>query len=450
MSGFFTMLTSTSRALDAQRAGLAVAGQNIANLNTDGYARRSIQLADDQLGSVQVLGVQARRDALLDARVRHELPAEAREGAMADALSVVEASLGTAGASIDGRLTAFFDAFAALASDPTSTVARDTVVSQGRQLAGAFADMSARFDASQREADTSIRGGVSELNAMAQRVSTLNDAITTANGANVSALVDERTLVLEQMSGIADVQVMTRTDGAVDVAIGPGQPLVVGGRTFALDVVDAAPDGFAHVMANGVDLTATLERGRLGGLISVRDTAVPSYRAGLDELAYGVTQQINAVHQAGYGMNGTTGQAFFTPLGTAPGAAAAMAVDAAVIADSARVAASQSGTAGDNLTARALADLRNARGMANQSTFAESWGQTVYRVGSDAAGARAQQQSRHDVVTQVQQLRDQVSGVSLDEEAGHMLKFQRAYEANARYFTAVDDLLDTLLNMARS
>lgn len=450
MSGLFTMLTSTSRALDAQRAGLAVAGQNIANLNTDGYARRAIQLGEDRLGGVEILGIRARRDTLLDARVRHELPAEAREGALADALAVIETSLGTTGASIDGRLTAFFDAFSSLASDPTSVVARDAVVSEGRLLARSFADMSARLDASAREADAGIRGSAGELNALAARVSSLNGAIATANGANIAGLVDERTLVLQQMSEIADVQVLHRSDGAADVAIGNGQPLVVGGRSFDIQVTDTPPDGFAQLTTNGADITHAIERGRIAGLVAARDASVPAYREALDQLAYQVTEQVNAVHQTGYGLGGTTGQAFFTTLGTPNGAASAMSVDAAVLADSTLVAAGATTAPADNQVARALADLRSARGMANQATFGESWGQLVYRVGLDTATARAQQEARHTVVAQVEQMRDQVSGVSLDEEAGNMLKFQRAYEANARYFTAVDDLLDTLLNMARA
>lgn len=449
MAGLFSMLGSAARALDAHRGGLAVAGQNIANLNTEGYARRTIQLAEDRLGSVEILGIRARRDALLDARLRQELPAEAREAAMADALGVVEASLGTAGSSLDARLTALFDAFSALAGDPASVVARDNVVARGRQLAREFAEMSARFETTQREADTGVRAGVAELNALAERVSSLNGAIATANGANVDGLVDERTLVLRQMAEIADVQVMARGDGAVDVAVGPGQPLVVGSRTFAVEIVDAPPLGFAHVSAGGVDITGAMERGRIGGLLAVRDAIVPSYRTALDELAYGVAQQVNVVHQAGYGLGGTTGQAFFAPLGAVAGAAAAIAVDPAVAGDSSRVAAGQTTATGDNQAARALAALRDARGMSNQTTFGESWAQLVHRVGADTASAAAQRKSRQDIVTQLEELRDQVSGVSLDEEAGNMLKFQRAYEANARYFTAIDDLLDTLLNMAR-
>lgn len=449
MAGLFTMLGTTARALDAHRAGLAVAGQNIANLNTDGYSRRTIQLAEDRMGSVEIAGVQAQRDALLDARVRREVPGEAREAALADSLSVVEASLGTAGESLDARLTAFFDAFSSLASDPTSLVARDNVVAEGQTLARAFADQSGRLDGSQREADTAIRAGVAEINALAERVAKLNGAIAVSNGANVEGLIDERTGVLRQMAEIADVQVVQRADGAVDVAVGPGQPMVVGTRAFAIEVADAAGTGFAQLSINGADLSGQIAQGRLGGLLTVRDTAIPGYRAALDDLAYGVAQQVNAVHAAGYGLGGATGQNFFTPLGSAVGAAAALAVDPAVVANSSLVAAGQTASPGDNQAARALAALRDARGMANQSTFGESWAQLVRRVGNDSASAQAQRQSRHDVVAQIDELRDQVSGVSLDEEAGNMLKFQRAYEANARFFTTVNDLLDTLMNMAR-
>ena len=81
------------------------------------------------------------------------------------------------------------------------------------------------------------------------------------------------------------------------------------------------------------------------------------------------------------------------------------------------------------------------------ATFSDSWGQLVYRAGSDTRIALAEQQSRGEVVAQVERLRDQVSGVSLDEESAQMLKYQRAYEANARFFTTINSVLDTLMNM---
>jgi flagellar hook-associated protein 1 FlgK len=96
---------------------------------------------------------------------------------------------------------------------------------------------------------------------------------------------------------------------------------------------------------------------------------------------------------------------------------------------------------------KAITDLRDARVVGGSATFADSWGQLVYRVGSDSQSAQIQRKSRQEVVDQVERLRDQVSGVSLDEEAAQMLRFQRAYEANARYFTTVDSVLATLLRI---
>ena len=128
------------------------------------------------------------------------------------------------------------------------------------------------------------------------------------------------------------------------------------------------------------------------------------------------------------------------------GAAAGLAVSGAIQGNPSLVAASQTGAPGDNQVALAIAALRSQPVLAGgTASFTEGWAQLAYRVGSDADGARTEQGSRRDVLGQVERLRDQVSGVSLDEEAASMLKFQRAYEANAKYFTAVDDMLQTLM-----
>ncbi len=105
---------------------------------------------------------------------------------------------------------------------------------------------------------------------------------------------------------------------------------------------------------------------------------------------------------------------------------------------------------GDNQTARALADLRDARVMSGgTATPAGAWSNFVYRVGSDVSAARAASSTRDQVVRQLERLRDQASGVSLDEEAANLMRFQRSYEASARYFTTIVDTLDTLMAMVR-
>ncbi len=447
MSGLLTSLSMAARAMDAQRAGLAVTGENIANLNTDGYVRRNIQLAEGRPAGVDVLGVRAQRDRLLEARVRQELPSASREGAVADSLSVVEAALGDAGASLDAQLSAFFDSFAALTQDPSSTVARDGVILQGRLLTRSFNDLAGRLDDARRGTDVSVRAGIDSINRLATQVASLNTAINAANGGSVEALKDEQQVALTELAKLADITVIARSDGGVDVSLGQGRAVVMGANTYSLNAVDTPPSGFARVELGGRDITAEFTNGGLSGLLDVRDVMVPGYQARLDVIAFTLAQQVNTAHAAGTDLLGNAGGNFFAALGGPVGAAAAMDLEAAVAADPRLIAASLTGAPGDNQTAKAIAAIRDTRVVGGASTLAESWSQLVYRVGSDAQTAQSQQKGRQEVVDQVERLRDQVSGVSLDEEAATMLRFQRAYEANARYFSTVDQVLATLLHL---
>ena len=447
MSGLFSSLSMAARSLEAQRAGLDVAGQNIANLNTPGYTRRRLSLAEvtNGTGGVEVVGTRAVRDAILDRRVRTAIPDAAREGAILGSLSLVETTIGAPGQGIDGRLAAFFDAFSALSVDPTSTVARNGVVLQGRDLATAFNATASSLADSARLADRGVRDAVGQVNRLSQQIASLNDAIATANGIGVDALKDQQRLAIEELSGLTAVSVLTRTDGGVDVTIPSGRALVIGGSTYDVTLGNG-PGGLATLSLGGADITSDLASGSIGGLLHTRDTLIPGYQTSLDTLAFGVAQAVNTLHQGGFDLNGNPGAAFFTPPAGVAGAAAALAVSAPLQANSSLLAASQTGAPGDNQVARAIAALRDQPVLGGTTSFAEGWAALAYQVGSDADGARAEQSSRRDVLDQVEGLRDQVSGVSLDEEAAMMLKFQRAYEANAKYFSAVDAMLQTLMN----
>ncbi len=453
MSGLFESLTSASNSLQAQRAGLDVVGQNLANINTPGYARRTLILAEvspvDALSAgrgVTVVEVRALRDQLVDARLRREQGDTAHDTALAEMLSTVESAVGLPGSSLDAQATAFFDALAALSSDPTSAVARDDVVRQGADLTRAFHDMVGQFSTVQRDADASLRSSVAEVNSLATELAGLNVDIA-ANSYDAEAIRDRQGVILARLGELADVSVLSRADGGVDVTLASGRAIVIGENAYSLD---ASPTGLATVTLEGVDVTAELTGGRIGGLRQVRDSIVPGYIGQMDQLAYDLATAVNAVHGAGFDATGApAGNFFAAPAGVA-GAAAALAIDPAVAADSARVAASATGAAGDNGTARQLAALRDAplSGAGTPSAF-EAWSRFVYGVGTDVAGARAAASSHGQVVQQLQQLQAQTSGVSYDEEAAHMMRYQRAYEANAQYFRTITDALDALMEMVR-
>jgi flagellar hook-associated protein 1 FlgK len=197
-----------------------------------------------------------------------------------------------------------------------------------------------------------------------------------------------------------------------------------------------------------VDVTSALRTGSLGGLLSVRDEFVPSYRLQLDTLAHGVATAVNAVHATGFDGSGAAGGAFFAPPAAIGGAAASLQLDALLAGDPGRVAAAGIPSSGDNQVARQLADLRDAA-IVDGTSPASAWTRLVYRVGSDVHGAGLELASRREIVHQIEMLRDGVSGVSIDEEAAMMMRFQRAYEANARFFSVIDEVLQTLLSLKR-
>jgi flagellar hook-associated protein 1 len=457
MSGLFGALTMASRSLAAQQFGLELVGQNIANVNTDGYSRRTVDFVAvppytrlDAGGGVDVQGVRAIRDSLLENRLWQELPEEQKQSSISDALGIVELALGDAGASLDDSLTQFFDSFATLAEDPTSPTARQQVLLQGDKVSSAFGDMANRLTLAQRDSDLRVKGVVDQINSLASRIATLNVSIAQALGAGLDAdtLKDEQREAVKTLSGLIDVNVITRQDGGLDVTFGLGRPLVIGDSGFTLEATPTGPLGLYTISSNGVVVQGEITSGSLGGLLQVRDTTIPAYRSRLDDIAYALANQVNALSTSGFDLNGAAGQAFFTPLASASGAARALSVNAAVAADPALIVAAGVNAVGDNQIARAVGNLRDSRVMlSNTATLHDAWSRLVYQAGTDREVATANAGTRGEIVRQVETLRDSVSGVSLDEEAANMMKFQRAYEANARFFTTVNSALDTLLNL---
>jgi flagellar hook-associated protein 1 len=449
--GLIDSLTMAARSLQSQQYAMDVTGHNIANVNTAGYARRVtdfVSVPPKSGGGVDVQGVRGIRDLLLERRLTREVPLASRHASIADALGVVETTLGKPGESIDGHMTAFFDAFTSLAENPASPVARNQVQVAGQSLATAFNEMATRFDSAQRDADTRIRHTVTEINSLAGRIAQLNDGIGRGNGDTTSlTLRDQQSDLLRQLSELVDISVIERQNGGVDVTIGSGRALVVADVHYQLGVTNTPPAGYAALTSNGFTVTSEITGGSLGGLLQVRDSDIPSYENALDTLASDTIAQVNSRHQAGFDLAGVAGIAFFQPTGVVAGAAAGMQVNAAIVGNNALIAAAGVALAGDNGAAKNIADLRSQRVLnGNTATLTDSWSSLVYQVGADAKAAADMRDSREDVVREVDALRDQVAGVSLDEEALNMLKFQRAYEANARFFTIVDRMLDTLVN----
>jgi flagellar hook-associated protein 1 FlgK len=298
-----------------------------------------------------------------------------------------------------------------------------------------------------------VRAAVGEINTLVGQIASLNRSLGATDPASGEAqhLRDEITRHIDELSALVDIDVVETSDGLYDVTFGSGRPLVIADNAYTIGITNRAVTGVADLTVNGVVVTGEVTAGRLGGLIAARDVNIPAYVSALDTLAYAVATGVNTAHTAGYDITGTAGVNFFAPPAAVTGAAGNIAMNAALTAANGGqlVAASKDPlSSGDNQNARILAALRTAKLMSGgQATFADSWSELVYAAGRDVSVALSEQKVRGEIVRQVSNLRDSTSGVSLDEEAADMMRFQRAYEANARFFSTIDDLLGTLMNM---
>lgn len=460
MADLFSMLNRAVRALDAQRYGMDVAGQNIGNVNTPGYARRTAQLAESLPtdpfgpgGGVDVVAVTSSRAPLIQARLNFEEPSAAREDTIAQSLEVIESAIGTPGASLDDALARFYNTYAALAQNPTSGTARQQVIAEGTNLTRGFADVASRFQTAQSEADLGIRAAVSQVNALAAQLANINKQIAGTDASNVQGLVDQQSVVVSEIGKLVDVHVISRDNGAIDVTVGNGRGLVIADQAFDLSFTTSSISGYAQIISDGAavptDVTGEITGGSIGGLIKVRDTLVPTYMNQLDTLAYKIATDVNTQTTSGYDLQGNPGVAFFTPPAGAAGYAQSIAVNPAVAADNRLVVASATNAPGNNDVARNIGNLQTTPMSGTNSTPIQGWGTLVYSVANDSRTAQESHDAHEQVAQQLRNIRDSISGVSLDEEAASLLRFQRAYEANARFFNVANDLLDVLMSLAR-
>ena len=169
----------------------------------------------------------------------------------------------------------------------------------------------------------------------------------------------------------------------------------------------------------------------------MRYTYVPKYVSALDQLAYEIQGHVNTIHSAGYDLDGNTNINFFAPLASATGASRLIALDPAVAGDSRKIA----GTA-----ALQLGNLLHDPVFTGGS-LSDQYGTLIYTVGSDVASAQSSMNEHDQLLAQLQNRRQAISGVSIDEESIQIMQFQRSYEASARMLKAVDELLQVTLGI---
>jgi len=479
VSGLFGVLDIARSGLDTASLGVRTAGHNIANVNTPDYSRQrqvvaaSMPIANGtgHLGSgVEQIVIERASDAFVDGQLLRQASLYGSNDAQAQALSLVEDVISDrSGEGLGAALSALYDAFGSLAA--AATPGAPTEREQVRASAQSAIDTLHRLDAELRDqmraTDAAIDSLVPEVDRLARQIAELNLEISRQEiSAPANDLRDRRDTALRQLAELVDVRTFEDERGRLSVTLSNGLPLVEAGFVRELATVADPANPFDVTFSRieyrdataSFDVTDQIGGGRLGGLLRARDSHLSDAVRSLDTIAFNLAAGVNAVHSGGVGLDGSSGD-FFAVLPAVEDAARDLALAPAILASPEAIAAGLGGGPSDNRNALALAALRDTAaplylpGDATGSpsgpsrTLSEHLSTVLSDVGARSRAMAAARQQQETLLESLRNRRDEVAGVSLDEEVTRLVELQAAFRANSRVVSVVDRLLDDVLSM---
>lgn len=445
---------STSGLFAAQKA-IQVTQNNIANMNTQGYARQQVELSVNtslsgygvaaSIGNgVNVDSISRLQDEFLIAQSRGENSQVGYYAEMRGTLSSVESLFSeTSKGSMSDRLANFFNAWDDLSKFPEENSYRNSLVKASEGLATKFNDMNGTLREVSAKMDREIDIQMKQINELIQKVVNVNTQITKSALEQPNSLLDERDRYLDQLSSLVNIDVTPDLKNPLlaNVKIG-GITLVSGTESRPLETMyDSKNEEWLITAGNSL---VSLSSGSLKATVEVRNEVIPAYIAKLDSLAATLINEVNAVHRTGFGLDDSTGNDFFVGSGMHN-----IQVNDLMKTNPEKLAASVSvGTPGNADISKAIASIQNTNlfggGTLNPINFYNGFAiemATTLKITADNEAVHT------SMLVNVSAQRQQVQGVNMDEELSNLLRFEQYYAANSKVISTVNSLYDTLLNM---
>lgn len=478
-------LSNALSGLNASARQAEVLASNVANATTPGYAKRSVQLSSASLGGqgqgVRVTGILRHSDLFLLNDRRAAGAALAESSVRASFLTRAEKIIGTTetpGALV--RLVQQLDtALLEAASQPQSAARLSSAVLAAKDLASGLNIASAALQQERSRADSQIGSLVQRLNEGLKQVEALNSHIASyaAAGQDVSALLDQRQAITDEISQIIPIREIPR-EGMRIALVAPGGLMLLDGRAAEFEfspvhlvVADMSLESgsLSGLRLNGREINMStaagpVRGGELAGLFAIRDEMAVKGQQLLDAFAREMIERfsapgLDATLPAGHSGLFTDVSAVFDPQ-QEPGLSARIRINAA-LDDAAGgsafrlrdgLGALSPGQAGDSAL---LSDLAQVLGVTRNSSSPSLPGSfslpvlaatVLSEIGSQRLSAEREQSyesARFIALTDL----EAAGGVDTDDEMARLLTIEKAYAANARVLQVVDDLLKTLLGL---
>ena len=454
MAGTFSSLSTAFSAIRYNRVAMDVASGNVANVGTEGYARRGVvgqatgapaapamwSRWDGVGDGVTVGSVDRMVDPFLDARARIEHGTQSFLDTRAEALVRLETTLGEPGdTGVAAALTGFQNAWHDVANNPNDVAARGQVLAKAETLTAVLGAQARAVTGETENQRARLSATITEVNDIAKDLASINESISVAEvtGTDAGILLDKRDALSMRLAELVGARSTMGTDGILTVTVN-GQTLVQGKDAFQIDGPDdVTVDGSAHVAFSLGGQQFTAGGGELGGQLQLLNTDLPGYLGALDAFTTNMAAKVNDLHDDGQDMQDPPqqGGVFFASSTGGPITAASITV---AITDPSLVAAATVGGG--------TYDASNATAMATADIGAGAYRQLIADFGTTVASSRRIAESQGVLTAQVDASRESLSGINIDEEMVNLLAAQRAYEGAARVLTTLDSVLDTLIN----
>ena len=461
MTDINAMMSLAGQALLTQQQAINVTNHNIANVNTPGYSRQQLIMTtntplDSSIGpmgtGVSAEGIERVYDRYLSAQINNESQGLGRWDAQKDGVQIVEMIFNEAnGSGLNQVMSEFWNAWQSLTNDPDGTTERQVLIRGSQVLATTFNQLNSDLSQVRQDLDLVVQGTVADINRLSEQLVDLNARIISSEAGSLSAndYRDQRELLLKELSEMIDINSFEDATGAVSVSAANGWPLVTAGHSWQLSTETNAA-GLEEVVwvdddGNTININTEISGGKLKGLLEVRDVIISDYLTRLDTLAGTIMTDVNLQHQSGFDLNGAGGEVFFIGTGTA----ADLEVNPNIAGDLdlIAVAADAATVPGDSRNAVEITKLQYALNMGGTQSYNDYYGSIVRDVGNEVLKSDAYYNHQSDMMVQLENQREAVSGVSLDEEMINLIKFQNAYTAAAKMITTADEMMQTVLQM---
>jgi flagellar hook-associated protein 1 FlgK len=468
------MMDVGKRSMMNSQTALQTTGHNIANKSTEGYSRQRVELQTAEptgLGNQRVgtgsktAAVTRTNNPYLEKQIGKEQSNLGYYNGKGDAMNRVEQVFNEqANKGLNAYVTDFFNSYRELSNNPESLATRTQVKETAHALTQDFKRVNTQLTEIRKDIDQQVGTHIDEVNQMTGEIAQLNSKIEMVQnqGGPANDERDRRDLLIKKLGEKINIRWAEGSNGDVTITAGNSAVLVAGDDAKHLSVratpaTDTKGEGNVDIFYQSAkdgqitNVTSQMSGGAIGGLLEVRDKNIGGLLENADKMAYSIANDVNAIHSRGFDAYNRTGHDFFEVPLDMKGYSASMNLTEHVSRDPLKIAAAGGmNSPGDNRVANAIGQLQYENTMPNEkSTLDEFYNSMVGEVGIQSRKIQSSQESQKGIVDQLKNIRESVSGVSLDEETTKLIEYQKAFDASARLIKTADEMFDTVLNLKR-